>query len=549
MALRCDMSDDWLYRFKRKIIAGFVLLLALSMTTAMLVVITMIRNSLLNVNEENARQLGSSISSSLKSQMLNRSPEQIQNTIKELGRNEHISKIFILNKTGRVDYSSDSTEIGKQLDIKGESCRACHHADKSAPSTTTTILHEAKGDLQRNITVIYNEPACFGCHPENDRINGKLIIDKPLSFTYALITRIEIIVLASALLCLLILIPFLSRMLNRYIDQILLKNSEINLIYSVINNISKTIDIDELKHIVLDIMSDALSADEVDIVLPRCDGGFRLVTRTLNGEKITRKIFLDGDPMLAIIERWLSGNLRTREMSADLTEVFLPISKGDIQLALITARCKHHTFSQEKLKLVEAINHHIAIAFENARLYSIAITDELTGLYTVRHFRLCIDRQFDLFEHYGEKNALLMIDIDNFKRINDNYGHLVGDAVLKQVGRIIAESVRADDLPFRYGGEEFCIILPATVRQGALLVAERIRSQIESAVIIVDELTIKVTVSSGMALCPENSTNTKGLIMEADKALYTAKDNGKNRVETSEAKVATPSAIPIPDQR
>jgi len=528
------MSDNWLYRFKRKIIAGLILLLAVSMTSAMIFVIMMMRSSLISESAENARQLGRSISSSLKSQMITRSPEQLQNSISELGRNGHIAKVFILNKSGRIDYSSDKAEIGKQLDLAADSCRGCHQPGIISPVSTTTILRGSKGDLQRNITVIYNEPACYSCHSKSERINGKLIIDYPLDSTYALIRKIQIIILTSAFICLLLLIPFLSRMINRYIDEITLKNFEINLIYTIINNISKSINMEELKHIVLDIISDALSAEEVDIALPRSsERGYRIITRSLTGEKVLRKAVAAGDPLIPVLERWLSGDLLTQEISSDRSEVYLPIAKGGIRLALITARNKKQPFQAVKLKLLEAISNHIAIAFENARLYAIAITDELTGLYTVRHFRHCIDRQIGLFEHYGENLALLMIDIDNFKRINDTHGHVTGDFVLRQVAEIISESVRSEDLTFRYGGEEFCIILPATASQGALLVAERIRSQIEAAEIITDGVRLNVTVSIGLALCPDNSASARDLVVEADKAMYVAKKSGKNRIESS----------------
>jgi diguanylate cyclase (GGDEF)-like protein len=513
---------------------GLVLLLALSMGSAMFVVIMMTRASLLKESAENARQLGGAIASSLKNDMIRRSPEEILSTINDLGRNNHLAKVFILNKNGRIEYSTDREEIGRRLDISDASCRGCHGALNEAHSSTTTILYRDGGDVHRNITLIYNEPACFGCHPKNERINGKLIIDRPLDSTYSLIARIQLIILLSAAFCLVILVPFLSRMINRYIHQIILKNSEINMVYSIIENISKTIDMDELTNIVLDIMSDALSADEVDIVLPGVDGGIRIVNRSMNGEKSLHTQLEPGDRLLPIVQRWMDGLLKRQEISIDRTEVYLPIAKGDARLSLIIVRCTHHPFPDEKLKLVEAISNHIAIAFENARLYSIAITDELTGLFTVRHFRFCMDRQMALFDRYGEKFALLMIDIDDFKVINDTYGHVAGDAVLKRVGIIIAESIRGADMGFRYGGEEFCAILPSTGMGGGRHVAERIRAQIAATEFPADGQVLRITVSLGLALCPDNCVTARDLIIEADKALYAAKHFGKNRVEASE---------------
>ena len=534
------MNDSWLYRFKRKIIAGLVLLLALSMASAMLVVIIMVRDSLLKNSAENARQLGSAITSSLRYHMLNRSTTHIQDTLRNIVHGDQISRIFIINRTGQVAFSSDEGEIGKTFDKMIDiSCRDCHRTAIDATANMTIILRGAEGDVHRNVTIIYNEPACFSCHPSRDRINGKLIIDHSLAATYSLMGKIRFIILVSGAICLLLVILFVSRMVNRYIDEIILKNTEINLVYSIINSLSKTIDMEELKNIVLDIVSDILAADEVDLVLPRGMNDFRIVTRTSGGEKYQRKKLDQAEPLAAIVERWLSGRLKTGETSDDQAEVYLPIEKGEVRLALIVIRCKR-PFPKDKLKLVEAICTHIAIAFENARLYAIAITDELTGAFTVRHFRFCIDRQMTAFERYGEKFSMLMIDIDNFKKINDTYGHPTGDIVLKKVSACITASVRGNDLAFRYGGEEFTVLLPATVQAGGFHVAERIRTQIEAAEIVVDGQRIRITVSIGLAVCPDNAITAKDLILEADKSLYVAKHDGKNRTVSSEKNVETP---------
>lgn len=527
------MGSEWLYRLKRKIIVGLTLLLGLCMSGAMFVIILMMRDSLLNESARNTGQVGNAITSSLKNHMLRREPDLIQNTLKEIASGGLIDRIFIIDNQGKVAYSSDEKEVGRRFDRQTEeSCRVCHRTAGVIPSSTTLIVKTAKGDVHRNVTVIRNSHDCFGCHSPSDRINGKLIIDRPLAHTYRLIGTITLVILLSGAAALLIAIPFLSRRIDRYIRQIILKNNEISLVYSIIDNISKTIDVEELKQIVLDIVRDALSADEVSIVLPRKDG-CRVVRRAAESDAIERRKLEPGEPLAAVVARWLEGKLSAPEVSPDRTLVYLPIVKGDYRLALITVHCNHNPFPAEKLALVEAISNHIAIAFENARLYSIAITDELSGLFTVRHFRTCIDRQFTSFERYAERFVLLMIDIDNFKRVNDTYGHVAGDAVLKQVAHSIADSVRNSDLAFRYGGEEFAVILPATAAAGGLHVAERIRRQVEETEIVVDGIPLLATVSIGLAICPENAVTAREIIIEADNALYAAKHQGKNRVVPS----------------
>jgi diguanylate cyclase (GGDEF)-like protein len=121
-----------------------------------------------------------------------------------------------------------------------------------------------------------------------------------------------------------------------------------------------------------------------------------------------------------------------------------------------------------------------------------------------------------------------MMDIDDFKACNDKYGHLVGDVVLKEISRMIRESVREIDLVARYGGEEFSLILPETDRKGAILAAERIRKRIAQHVFSAYDEKLNVTVSAGLAVYPEDASDIERLIGKADAALYRAKNSGKN---------------------
>lgn len=225
------MENAWLYRFKRRIITGLVLLLLVSTILSMLFITLMTRDYLLRNDAVTTGELAGSISSSLKSLMLRRSPEEIQNTITQLGQDKHIARIFILDREGRIAYSSDVQEKGKQLSMKDESCRGCHSASGTPPSSTTSVISRKEGDVHRNVTVLYNNPECFGCHERKYRINGKLIIDCNLNSTYTLINNIRFVILASASLCLLVillLIPYLSRSIDRYIEQVVFKSNEIS---------------------------------------------------------------------------------------------------------------------------------------------------------------------------------------------------------------------------------------------------------------------------------------------------------------------------------
>ena len=161
---------------------------------------------------------------------------------------------------------------------------------------------------------------------------------------------------------------------------------------------------------------------------------------------------------------------------------------------------------------------------------ALAITDSLTGLYTRRYFFERLEEELRRSKSHGFKFSFLMIDIDDFKKCNDTYGHLVGDVVLKETARIAKGSTREIDLMARYGGEEFSLVLPETDKAGAMLAAERIRKRIEENIFKAYDEKLKITVSIGLAVYPDDSEEASDLIERADKALYAAKSSGKNIV-------------------
>lgn len=172
----------------------------------------------------------------------------------------------------------------------------------------------------------------------------------------------------------------------------------------------------------------------------------------------------------------------------------------------------------------------LALAIKTPSLYTRTITDALTGLFSKRHFFTQLETYFQLARRYKKPAALIMIDIDYFKQINDSYGHPTGDLVLKEMAKLIERRVRATSSAYRYGGEEIAVLLPNTSGKGAHTVAERIRKKIERHRFPhYNGKRIKCTISLGIAQYNATMEDARELVTRADNALYQAKQTGRNK--------------------
>jgi diguanylate cyclase (GGDEF)-like protein len=210
------------------------------------------------------------------------------------------------------------------------------------------------------------------------------------------------------------------------------------------------------------------------------------------------------------------------------------IISNEIIGTLIVASRQKYAYNQRHLKLLEQLATQIAIPIGNARLYAktarMARVDELTGLLNRRSLDEVLPSEINRHSMYGGVFSLVIVDLDSLKTINDHYGHLAGDKLLRDIGSVIKNAIRDSDQAFRYGGDEFAILLPQTPIDAAIRVAERVREQVSARVIIGTSL---VTVSLGIASWPVDGLNVNDIIAAADAALYKAKRNGGNCCQTA----------------
>jgi diguanylate cyclase (GGDEF)-like protein len=318
-------------------------------------------------------------------------------------------------------------------------------------------------------------------------------------------------------------------------------------VHQIALSLSTTLDIDHLLEIILAQLGQLWGYD-FGAVLLRDEASGELVLTAAHGyiqeqgyrvpgdEGLCGEVLRTGRPIcvgnVAHDPRYIAG------VPGAQSELAVPLIWEDRILGVLNVESQSaNAYSAADLTLLTTVAEQAAGAIGNARLHlataTLAITDEQTELYNYRHFQEELTAAVRSAQLTGQPWSLIMIDLDHFKRCNDTYGHPTGDAILQQVARVLRESCRVDDLLFRYGGEEFTVILPATAYADALRVAERVRERVASHPFMTRSgrpLDFVLTASLGVATCPRDGLTPVDLVLAADRALYTAKQTGRNRV-------------------
>ena len=212
-------------------------------------------------------------------------------------------------------------------------------------------------------------------------------------------------------------------------------------------------------------------------------------------------------------------------------------------LGLVNRRVRG-CFSPRDARLAATLLEPVAVALDSALLLrrseELSVTDDLTKLYNSRYLNATLRREVERSRRYRGPVSLIFLDLDGFKSVNDQHGHLYGSRTLVEVGAVIRSTVRTIDVVARYGGDEFTVILPQTGREGARTIAERVRERIAAkSFLTAHGLDVRITASFGIASYPEHGRNQEDLLARADQAMYAAKAAGKNAVVVAGRSPAT----------
>lgn len=320
-------------------------------------------------------------------------------------------------------------------------------------------------------------------------------------------------------------------------------------LFQVGQTISNCLEMERLATLVVDSFAKEVGTERALGIFPEEDGN--LILREIRGFEPEEA----GQLGELLLDRYSmgEGDSWTRTRVADLflcdVETDSCFAGNADEVLVFPIRSKSATqgivalFSPDKGALPTEINYRnlhflqdqSSLAFENAARFASArnllYIDELTGLFNYRYLDLALERELKRAERYGSSIALLFIDLDLFKGVNDTHGHLIGSRVLGEVGSLLKKSVRDVDLVIRYGGDEYTIILVETESEDAAVVAERIRTTVESHEFMAEEgYDIHLTVCVGYACFPDDTRSKVELLEVADKAMYRGKFSGRNRV-------------------
>lgn len=342
-----------------------------------------------------------------------------------------------------------------------------------------------------------------------------------------------------------------SRIIENTNSQLEARLKELSVLYDFSQEVSASLELDELTHVVERFIGEHLGFQEFAFLVYEEESQSLVVKATYGfpeeahvhgmsfreGEGVTGQVLLKKE-VIYIPDTRCEPDYRYYKGENKENGSFLSIPlifRKNIVGVLNMFRKEQDSFSPQEIQFLSTLGVELAIALVNAKLYSrtreLSVRDELTQLYNRRHFQSVLPLEIKRAHRFKKNLTLIMMDIDFFKKINDQYGHLTGDAVLKEVVFLIGAKIREVDFFARFGGEEFVLILPNTPKEDGLNVAEKIRQLVEkNPFLVTKERQEHLTISMGVASYPQDGQTMEDLLDAADTALYAAKHQGRNCV-------------------
>lgn len=337
--------------------------------------------------------------------------------------------------------------------------------------------------------------------------------------------------------------------LNLRTQELERSQAQVEMIYENSRILASLLDTDGVVHEVIRILSNTLQFESCALIFRDRSGNVYYRARAHNGH--TNYHLKAIDPKASdLITRVMGANEPVRIKDVRERDDYVPL-KDKIRSVMIVPLTSHgrtagllvaeasapDQFKERDMQMLSIVARAAALALENAELHKrteeLTVTDELTETWNYRYFVAKLMEEKKRAVRYNLPLSIIMVDIDWFKKLNDSYGHEAGNAVLRELSRIIKSCIRDTDIFARYGGEEFVIILPQTPLAEARVIGERIREKVEKTVMEVGlPGKVKITVSVGVSAYPENGKSQEELVSVADQALYRAKGSGKNVVCT-----------------
>jgi diguanylate cyclase (GGDEF)-like protein len=352
-------------------------------------------------------------------------------------------------------------------------------------------------------------------------------------------------------------------------EELALESTLSRKLISMVSALSLTENSGELFRNILDMATNLLRAASGSIMmLDQAGGNLKIeavkgmnpqVARNMTikaGAGIAGKVLSSGNPLVVNdIETDQRIGYPNRPRFRTKSFISYPIRLRDLTIGVINLADKENNaiFTEDDLKILGPFITHATVMIERSRslernslLERLSVTDPLTGLYNRRFQVRRMEEELSRSTRQETSLTVMLIDLDNFKMYNDLCGHVAGDRALKKIADILRESVREMDVVTRYGGEEFCVILPGTTKKESLFVAERIRREVEKEIFPGEENlpSGSLTASIGISSFPEDGATPNALVNSSDIALYRAKSQGRNRIVLYSAELMTPESPP-----